>query len=395
MHTIKIKNLSSDIKNKIITIRRDIHKHPELGFKEHRTASLISGHLVKSGFKVRKNICGTGVTGLIEGKTPGKTIAVRADMDALPVTEKSKSDYASVYNGIMHACGHDAHVAIALGAAEILSSFKDSISGGIKFIFQPAEESLGGAKFMIEEGVLENPRVDAIIALHVSPGLSTGRISIGTGAVMASPSEFEIIISGKGGHAAEPHKTIDPILVGTTIVNLLQNIIPKQLSPFTNALLSVTCFQSGNTFNVTPKEALIKGTVRTFDRDTDTKICKAMESVISSVTGSMGAKYSFRYNPGYPPVINNEKIVNQVIHSSSKIIGSENIIKNPPPAMLAEDFAYYAQIIPGALLHLGCAHPSSKSFHNLHSSSFDIDEDCIALGMEILSECVLDYLNNK
>ena len=145
VHTIKIKNLSSDIKNKIITIRRDIHKHPELGFKEHRTASLISGHLVKSGFKVRKNICGTGVTGLIEGKTPGKTIAVRADMDALPVTEKSKSDYASVYNGIMHACGHDAHVAIALGAAEILSSFKDSISGGIKFIFQPAEESHGGA----------------------------------------------------------------------------------------------------------------------------------------------------------------------------------------------------------------------------------------------------------
>lgn len=366
--------------------------HPELGFNEHRTASIISGHLEKLGLKVCKNIAGTGVTGLIEGKNPGKTIAIRADMDALPIQEQNKVEYASTNNGIMHACGHDAHVSIALGAAEILSNFRDTLNGNIKFIFQPAEEGLGGAKFMIDEGVLENPSVDRIIALHVSPGLGTGVVSVGEGPVMASPSEFEIVIKGKGGHAAEPHKSIDPIIIGSNIVNMFQTIVPKKLGPLKKALLSVTCFQAGNTFNITPAEATIKGTVRTYETNADDLISEAMKTIVSSVCSSMNADFSFKYVKSYPPVINDSLAVRQIIEAAEKITGSDNIIINPDPSMLAEDFSYYVQKVPGALFNLGCTKPPVNNYHNLHSPRFDIDEACISTGMEIMSQCALDFL---
>ncbi|MFZ5989137.1 MAG: M20 metallopeptidase family protein [Bacillota bacterium] len=392
MYTNEIKKISSVIIDEIILIRREIHKFPELGFREYKTASIISDYLEGLGLKVYKNIGKTGVVGLIEGSKPGKTIAVRADMDALPITEENSFEYASQYKGVMHACGHDAHVAIALGAAKILGSFKDSLPGNIKFIFQPAEEGLGGARFMIDEGVLENPKVDTIIALHVSPGLKTGQISVGTGPVMASPSEFEIVIKGKGGHAAEPHKIIDPIVTGVNIINLFQTIIPKKLSPFKNAVLSVTCFNAGNTFNVIPSEAVIKGTVRTFDSEVDSQISESMKSITAKVSSSMGADYTFDYKLGYPPVVNNHQIVDLIIKSSSEVIAKENILTNPDPVMLAEDFSYYAQRVPGALFNLGCTNPKDDDYHNLHSSRFSIDETCIAKGMEIVSQCVINYL---
>lgn len=392
MYTDKIKRMSSDIIKKIISIRRDLHMHPELGFNEHRTASIISDHLEKLGLKVCRNIAGTGVTGLIEGKNPGKTIAIRADMDALPIQEQNKVEYASTNNGIMHACGHDAHVSIALGAAEILSNFRDTLNGNIKFIFQPAEEGLGGAKFMINEGVLENPSVDRIIALHVSPGLGTGVVSVGEGPVMASPSEFEIVIKGKGGHAAEPHKSIDPIIIGSNIVNMFQTIVPKKLGPLKKALLSVTCFQAGNTFNITPAEATIKGTVRTYEPNADDLISDSMKTIVSSVCSSMGADFLFNYVKSYPPVINDSLVVRQIIEAAGKITGTDNIVINPEPSMLAEDFSYYVQIVPGALFNLGCTKPPVNIYHNLHCPRFDIDEACISTGMEIMSQCALDFL---
>ncbi|WP_243467549.1 M20 metallopeptidase family protein [Acetivibrio straminisolvens] len=334
----------------------------------------------------------TGVVGVLESKKPGKTIAIRADMDALPIAEQNDFDYISQNENVMHACGHDAHVAIALGTAKIISGFMDKISGNVKFIFQPAEEGLGGAALMIDEGALDNPDTDAIIALHVSPLLKSGQISVGTGPVMASPAEFDIIIKGRGGHAAQPHKSVNPISIGVNIINMFSSIIPKTLSPFKSAILSVTCFEAGNTYNVIPSQAVIKGTVRAFDRETHNVIQERMNSVIASMTSAEGADFSFSYNLGYPPVINNGEIAKLISNASKKILGEDNVVENPEPSMLAEDFSYYTLKVPGAIFNLGCSNPFEKNFHNLHSGKFNLDESCISVGMQILSQCVLDFL---
>lgn len=395
MLSSEIKKLSSDILSEIVSLRRTIHKEPELGFKEFKTSTLVANYLNSLGLKVNKGIAGTGVIGLLEGKSPGKTIAIRADMDALPITEETDLPYASSIPGVMHACGHDIHTSIVLGTANILSKFKNQIKGNIKFIFQPGEEGLGGAKKMIDEGALENPKVDAIIALHIAPNCKTGQISICSGPVMASPSEFTIEIKGRGGHAAEPQKTIDPIIIGTNIINLFQTIVSRNKDPLKSAVLSVTSFQAGNAFNIIPSNAYIKGTVRTFDPLLDDEIYKRMHSIISSVTGAMGAEYSFNYRKSYPPVINNKEIVDIIVKASSKIIGKENLILNKQASMLAEDFSYYSNEVPGALFNLGCSAPSWTHFENLHSSRLVVDENCIATGMEIFSQTVMDFFENN
>ncbi len=390
-----IKQNSSDIINEIVSIRRKIHQFPELGFNEFKTSSLIAAYLEKLGLSVTKGIAGTGVTGLLEGITPGPTVAIRADMDALPILEENDVQYASANKGIMHACGHDVHTSIALGAAHILSKNRDKITGNVKFIFQPAEEGLGGAKEMINEGVLANPKVDAIIALHVSPGIKSGQISISSGPVMASPAEFEIEITGKGGHAAEPQKAVDPIVIGTNIINLFQTIVSRNVDALKSAVLSVTCFQAGTAFNIIPSKATIKGTVRSFDPLIHKEISRKMSAILSSVTGGMGAEYTFDYNLGYPPVINSKEVVDLIVEASSKVIPEKNIILNNQASMLAEDFSYYLNNIPGALFNLGCTHPTAEHFENLHSSKFNVDESCIATGMEIFAQTVMDYLNKS
>lgn len=389
----EIKKLSSEILSEIILIRRAIHKEPELGFKEFKTSSLISKHLQTLGLKVSKGVASTGVTGLLEGISSGKTLAIRADMDALPILEENDFQYASSNPGVMHACGHDVHTAIVLGTAHILCKFKDRIKGNVKFIFQPAEEGLGGAKVMIDEGVLTAPKVDAIIALHVAPGHKSGQISISPGPVMASPSEFEIEIIGRGGHAAEPHKAVDPIVIGANIINLFQTIVSRNKNPLKSAVLSVTSFQAGNAFNIIPSKAYIKGTVRTFDPLLDKEISRRMLAIVSSITGAMGAEYSFDYKQGYPPVVNNKEVVDLIGEASSKVIGKENIIFNEQASMLAEDFSYYLNEIPGALFNLGSTNPSCERFENLHSSKFIVDESCIATGMEIFSQIAIDFLS--
>lgn len=395
MQSSEIKKLSYDILSEIVSLRRTIHKEPELGFKEFKTSTLVTNYLSDLGLKVTKGIAGTGVIGLLEGNSPGKTIAIRADMDALPVLEQTNLPYASSLPGVMHACGHDVHTSIVLGTANILSKLKNKIKGNVKFIFQPAEEGLGGAKVMIEEGALKNPEIDAIVALHIAPGCKTGQISISSGPVMASPSEFMIEIKGRGGHAAEPQKAIDPIIIGTNIINMFQTIVSRNRDPLKSAVLSVTSFQAGNAFNIIPSNAYIKGTVRTFDPLLDDEISKRMLAIISSVTDAMGAEYSFEYNKGYPPVINSKEIVDLVVNASSKVIDKENIIQNEQTSMLAEDFSYYLNKVPGALFNLGSSEPSCDNFENLHSSKLVVDENCIATGMEIFTQVVLDFFDDN
>lgn len=391
MLSSEIKKLSSDILSEIVSLRRTIHKEPELGFKEFKTSALIANYLNSLGLKVTKGIAGTGVIGLLEGSSPGKTIAIRADMDALPILEETNLPYASSNPGIMHACGHDVHMSIALGTANMLSKLKSQIKGNVKFIFQPGEEGLGGAKKMIDEGALENPKVDAIIALHIAPNCKAGQISISSGPVMSSPSEFAIEIKGRGGHAAEPQKTIDPIIIGANIINLFQTIVSRNKDPLKSAVLSVTSFQAGNAFNIIPSNAYIKGTVRTFDPLLDEEISKRMLAIISSVTGAMGAEYSFDYRKSYPPVVNSKEIVDLIVNASSKVIARENIILNEQASMLAEDFSYYLKEVPGALFNLGSSDPSCVHFENLHSNKLVVDENCIAVGMEIFSQIVIDF----
>jgi len=393
MLTKQIKNFSSDIVDEVISLRRTIHKNPELGFKEFKTAKLVAKYLKDLGLKVSEGIAGTGVTGLLEGNFPGKTIAIRSDMDALPITEENNLPYKSSNSGIMHACGHDVHTSIALGTANILSKFKSRIKGNVKFIFQPAEEGLGGAKIMIDEGVLASPKVDAIIALHIAPGHKAGQISISSGPVMASPSEFKLEIKGSGGHAAEPQKTVDPIVIGANIINLFQNIISRNKSPLESAVLSVTSFQSGNAYNIIPSTATIKGTVRTFNPSLDEKISKRMLEIVSSVAKAMGAEYSFKYDKGYPPVVNNEEIVNLIVNASSKVIDKENLLLNKQASMLAEDFSYYLNEISGALFNLGSSSSNCNNLQNLHSSKLIVDESCIMTGIELFSQTAMDFLS--
>ncbi|MDP4183376.1 MAG: M20 family metallopeptidase, partial [Bacillota bacterium] len=338
------------------------------------------------------NLAGTGLVTTLYGKGSGRTIALRADIDALPIKEENTFDYVSQNVGKMHACGHDGHIAVVLGAAFILSKFKDQINGNVKFIFQPGEEGLGGAKLMIDEGVMGEPPVDAIIAAHVSPLISTGGISVRKGPVMASPSEFNINISGKSGHAAQPNKAINPITIGAEVVRRFKEIIKPSDDPLKRAVLSVTCFNAGSAYNIIPDSAIIKGTIRTFDENIRMEIKEKMEQILYNETEKTGADYKLDIAYGYPPVINNDFIVERFINSAEKIISRHNIITDDDPSMLAEDFSYYAQLAPGAYFHLGCRNPESHQLQNLHSSRFNLDEECIKNGMELMAQFALDFL---
>ncbi len=395
LSTNKIKLKASSISEKIISIRRKLHKNPELGFEEFETSSLIANFLCNLGLDVKTGVAKTGVTALLSGRKSGKTLAIRADIDALPITELNTFEYASVNKGKMHACGHDAHISIVLGAANILSSLQDELAGNIRFIFQPAEEGLGGSRLMIEDGVLASPRVDAIIAAHVDPSLKTGRISVRPGPVMATPGEFEIVISGKSGHAAEPHKSINPIITAASIVGLLKTVVKSEKDILKKAVLSVTYLHSGSSYNIIPDRAVIRGTVRTFDISLSKDISKEIESITALKAKEAGADYTFRYDIGYPPVVNDPEAVKALISSAGKIIPYENIITDAEPSMLAEDFAYYAQAVPGVYFRLGCSKTEDETVYNLHSSRFTIDEACIQTGIEIMSQFAVDFLNGK
>lgn len=392
MLTEEIRKISLEIEHKLVNIRRELHKSPELGFQEHGTSSLLEAALKDMTLQVDTGMATTGITGLLKTGRPGRTVALRADMDALSITEQTDVDYASRNAGIMHACGHDVHMAVVLGAAEILSRLRNKLHGNVRFIFQPGEEGLGGAKHMVEQGVLENPRVDAILAVHVHPGLDTGQVSVLSGPAMASPAEFEIVIQGKGGHAAQPHNTVDPIIIGTNLVNMLQTLITREKDPLEMALLSVTCFHAGAAFNIIPDTAVIKGTVRTFDPSLDSRMARRIEEMTSAITRSAGAGYRFAYRPGYPAVINDTDVVRQIRVAAAKQLDRNDAVLSAAPSMLGEDFSYYQQVTPGAMFNLGCRKPGSLETQNLHSSTFTPDEGCILAGMRIMAQWAVDAL---
>ena len=386
-----LKKQTEEMKDWLIEIRRTIHMHPELGFEEIETSRLVAGWLEKFGFQVKTGVAKTGVVGLLEGKKPGKTIAIRADMDALPMDEARPVPYASKVKGKMHACGHDAHVAILLGVAKFFSSIPDQVKGNIKWIFQPAEEGGGGGRVMVEEGVLENPKVDAVFGAHVYPLLSTGKVGIMEGEALAAADRFTLVILGKGGHAASPHLTKDPILAAGHLITQIHSIVSRNINPLESGVVTIGKVSGGTAFNIIPDEVELLGTVRSLSPQVREELKSRIEQVIQGVVRSFGMDYRFDFEYGYPVLINDVEMSKLVASACSKGIGKEKV-EVLKPSMGAEDFAYYLEKVPGAYFRLGCRNEERGIVHPYHSSLFDIDEEVLPFGVEMFVRVIDQYL---
>jgi len=391
---MSIKELVYEVENEIIGIRRKIHKNPELAICEFETSKLVAKKLKELGLDVIENVGKTGVVGLLKGKNSGKTVALRADMDALPIEEENDFEYKSVNKNIMHACGHDAHTAILLGVAIVLSKIKDSINGNVKFIFQPSEESaLGGAEQMINEGILDNPGVDAVFGLHVDPNLLSGSIGYRSGEFYASGGGFQIDIIGKTGHGALPHKATDAILVAAELILSLQTIKSSRIDPLEPFVLTIGTINGGNQANIIANKVTLTGTLRLFNKEINENIGEIMENIIQSITHAYGATYNFKLLLGGTPLTNDKNMIEIVKKSAIEIVGEENI-RLVPKTLLGEDFACYTRIVPSAFVSLGVGFSDKKNF-SLHSSKFDIDEASLAIGTALLAESAIEFLNKN
>jgi len=381
----------------VIADRRHLHEHPELGFQEVETAKFVAERLAALGVEdIRTGINKTGVTGLIHGTKPGsgpaKVMLLRADMDALPIYEENEVDYKSKNDGVMHACGHDAHTAILLGVARILSNRKDEFSGTVKLLFQPSEELFpGGAKGMIEEGVLEDPHVDGVFGLHMAQENALGTIKIAGGPVMAAPDSFRITVQGKGGHGAYPHTTVDPVVIGAQIVVALQTLVSREIDPLDNAVISTTFFNSGDAFNVIPDIAKLGGTVRTFKPETRDYLEKRIPELVKAVGEALGATIEASFERGYPATVNDPAEAERVRAAAAKVVGEENVIEMTP-VMGGEDFSYFLEQRPGAYFFVGSKNEEKGLIWGHHHPKFDIDEESLAIGIEATVETVFSYL---
>lgn len=380
-----------EMKEWLIEIRREIHMYPELGFEEVRTSRLVSDWLERMGLEVRRGVVETGVVALLRGNPPGKTIALRADMDALPIEELNPVPYASKIKGKMHACGHDAHVTILLGVARFFSSIRDQVKGNIKWIFQPAEEGGGGGKRMVAEGVLEDPQVDAIFAAHVFPQIGIGKVGICEGKALASADRFTFKIIGKSGHAASPHLAKDPIVAAGHLITQIHSIVSREVDPLESAVITIGKINGGSAFNIIPDKVELLGTVRALTPEIQEKMKERIEEVTRGVAQSLGMEYQFEYEYGYPVLFNPPEMIKLVASACAKGIGQENIEK-VPPSMGAEDFAFYLEKVPGAFFRLGIRNEKKGIIHPYHSSHFDIDEEVLPFGVEMFVRIIDQYL---
>ncbi|MDY2882386.1 MAG: amidohydrolase [Romboutsia timonensis] len=387
----EVKRLGEKYLQHMINLRETIHMYPEDGFSEFTTSKIIIEELEKLGIKVQKNVAKTGVVGLIEGKYPGKTVLLRADMDALKIQEQADVEYKSKIDGMMHACGHDGHVAGLLGAAMILNELKDNLHGNVKLVFQPAEERDGGALPMIEEGVLENPKVDAAFAAHLWGYLNEGEVHLKEGPMMASPDIFNIKVIGKGGHGAVPQESIDPIVITCQIVNSLQTIVSRKINPLDPVVITCGRIQGGDCHNVIPNEVELEGTIRTFNEETRNWVPKVMEDLIRGITTSQGAAYEFKYEPKYPALINDKDMTSFAKESLKKVVGEENVFDLKEPNMGGEDFAYFAQKVPSAFIFVGIANNKSEPVIH-HNPYFKWDSKNVGILAQSLSQIAIDYL---
>lgn len=380
-----IQDLAKRYANEFISIRHHLHANPELSYKEFETSAFVQQKLSEWGipFEVKAT---TGVVGLVKGKNPGKrVVALRADMDALPISEENDVDYRSKNAGVMHACGHDVHTTCLLGAAKILHELKDAWEGTVKLIFQPGEEkNPGGASLLIAEGVLEDPKPEKIFALHVHPGLEVGKLSFRNGMVMASADELYISIKSKGGHAAAPQFTADTILIASHLVVSLQQIVSRNNSPFNPSVLSITSFQGGHTTNVIPSEVKLMGTFRAMDEAWRFKAHELIKKQTIELVTAMGAEADIHIDIGYPFVLNDEALGNAARKKAEEYMGAANV-EETELRMGAEDFAYYSHKIPACFFRLGAGNKAKGITSGVHTPTFNIDERAIETGMGMMA----------
>jgi hippurate hydrolase len=381
----RIKELAASYAPDIIAIRHHLHAHPELSYKEFETSAFVRRQLDAYGIPW-KIIADTGVVGIIEGRNPSsRIIALRADMDALPIHEENQVPYRSVHPGVMHACGHDVHTSCLLGAARILSETREEWEGTVKLIFQPGEErNPGGASIMIREGVLESPKPSCIVGLHVNPQLETGKLSFRGGKVMASADEIYITVSGKGGHAAAPHNTTDVILVASHIVVGLQQIVSRNNNPFSPSVLSICAFNGGYTTNVIPNEVKLMGTFRAMDEQWRFKAHELIRRQVEAIGEGMGAEVDLTIDVGYPNVYNDENL-HEIAMASAKAYMGDDLVEETELRMGAEDFGYYSQLVPGCFFRLGTGNVAKGITSGVHTPTFNIDENAIEIGMGMMA----------
>ncbi|MFQ5329595.1 MAG: M20 family metallopeptidase [Thermodesulfobacteriota bacterium] len=391
----RVCEVAEEIKSTITKYRRTIHKHPELSGCEEETATYVAAILEANGIDVRRNVGSHGVVGLIEGKGEGRNIAIRADMDALPLQDAKETDYASEVKGVMHACGHDVHTATLLGVATVLSRLKGEFNGSVKLIFQPSEEEAdGGADAMIEEGALDNPATAAILALHVMPELPVGTIGCKPGVMTASWDRVDITIRGKSGHAARPHQTIDAILVSSHVISALQHIVSRRIDPLHPAVITIGTINGGTVANIVADTVEMTGTVRSLNAEIRDQLPELIEQVVKGTTESMGADYNFNFIKGNPSVVNDESLTPLVMESGREILGNDKVTTLAEPTMGGEDFSLFADQVPGVFVRLGVGNIEKGIVHPLHHILFDIDEDALTVGVKVMTWSALRFLAN-
>ena len=386
-----LKQEATALREQLVAWRRDFHRHPELGFQEHRSAGLVADRLRELGYQVQTGVATTGVIGLLEGKQAGPVVMARFDMDALPITEENETGYVSQTPGVMHACGHDAHMALGLGVATLMARRRDAMTGTLKLVFQPGEEGMNGAEVMVQEGALESPCPDVFLATHVWSDVPVGIINVSPGAVMAAAEEWTCTVRGNGGHGAMPHQTVDPIVAAAQIVTALQTVVSRNVSPLQAAVVTVGTVHGGGAFNVIPPQVELSGTIRTYRPKVREKVLRRVREVIEGVAAACGATAELEIAPLTPAVINDAKVTEVVRAAAEAVVGPENVTSGVR-TMGSEDAAFFMQQVPGCYFFLGSANAARGLSAPHHSPRFDIDEDVLPLGVTVLMHALAHYL---
>jgi len=386
--TTAIRELTQRIEPRLIEIRRDIHAHPELGFEEVRTAGVVARELSRLGILHQTEVGRTGVVGLIEGGRPGPVLAIRADMDALPIEETSGLPWASTRPGLMHACGHDIHTTTLLGVAAVLTDMAPQLAGTVKLVFQPAEEGLGGMQAMLDAGVMDAPKIDFALAFHNHPDMAVGHFGFVHGPALAAADGFDITVRGKSGHAAYPHTTIDPLVAAAMLVTQLQTVVSREVNPIHPAVVTVGAINGGTTYNIIPDTCAIKGTVRTLHTEARDAAEAAIRRLCAGMLDGMRVSCDVRYRRGVPLLRNDDRVLEPTVAAVRKQFG--DVVEEGVPSLGGEDFALMADLVPSFQLRIGSSQPGRED--KLHNSAYQPDERCIGYGVQALARAALELL---
>jgi amidohydrolase len=389
----RIAEIAARLAPELVALRRQLHQHPELAFEEHQTAKAVTRFLEKAGLPVKTGIGRTGVVAVLEGAKPGRTIGIRADMDALPIHEDTGLAFASKVPGKMHACGHDVHTVTVLGAAAVLSELREGLAGRIKFIFQPAEETLSGAPAMIADGVLDDPRLDAILGFHNWPAVEAGKVGFRHGTVMASADAFDLTLKGKAGHGAHPHRAIDAVVAGAHFVTQLQTIVSREVAPLSPAVITVGEFHSGTARNIVAATATLKGSVRTQEPGLSEAIEAAVRRLLEGMRAGMRVDYELDWKRLTPVLRQNEPVLATVLASARAMLGAHNVVELDQASMGSEDFAWFAEKVPAAHLRIGSRIEGLET--SIHHANYDCNEAAIGVGVRVLARAALDLAGER